>query len=84
MPQVIHREAFDKMCDMLNKVHQVRRIQWDLRIQAVRWAYGTICKTLTMKTIPSRRNEVRTVISQENVKMNPHVIAPIGVILREG
>ena len=83
MLQVIHREAFDRVCEVLNKVHQARRTDWDLHILAVRWAYKTMCKTPTAEMIPEGRNRVEAVIYEENAKRSPPVSAPVVVTLRE-
>lgn len=79
MPNVIYGEAFNKMCEVLNKVHQVRCTDCDPHVLVVQWSYRTICKSMTLKKIPRKWNEVRTIISKGHLKMNPHVIEPTGV-----
>ena len=37
-----------------------------------------------MEMIPKVQDKVETKISEENAKMNPHVIAPIDVTVHEG
>ena len=43
----IHAEAFNKVCEALNKVHNAKQIDWDLCVPAVLWAYRATCKKLT-------------------------------------
>jgi len=60
--KVIHVESFSKVCEALNKVHNAQRIDWDLCIQAVLWAYRTVCKNLTTQEPLRLEYEVRIVI----------------------
>lgn len=82
-PKIICREAFSKVCDVLNKVHQVKRTNWDLRVPMVRWAYRTLCKTLTTREVPKLQYEVGTKIFEEDTKPNLHVTSPIDQMVRE-
>lgn len=48
--KVTHAEAFNKVCEVLNRVSNAQRSDWDLCVLAVLWAYKTMCKKLTKKT----------------------------------
>lgn len=76
-------EAFDRVCEVLSKIHRARQTDWDLCVPAVQWAYWTMCKTLSAEMIPKVRNRVETVISEENTKKNPHVIALVVATVHE-
>jgi len=43
-------EAFDMECEVLNRVHHVRRTNWDLHVPVVVWAYRTMYKKLMGQT----------------------------------
>ena len=44
----IHIEAFNKVCEAFNKVHDAKQIDWDLCELVVLWAYRTLWKNLTV------------------------------------
>jgi len=73
-------EAFNKVCGVLNRVHQVRQTDWDLRVPAIQWAYRDMCKNLSAEMIPKLRSKVDSIVLKER---NPHTIAPIVWIVRE-
>ena len=83
MPRTIPGEAFDTVCEVLNKVHQVRHTDWNLHVPTVRWVYNSMCKTLTTKKIVRLRNRVGTVISEGHIMMNPHIIETTGATVCE-
>lgn len=72
-PQIFHDGAFKKLCGIMNRVHQVRRTDWDLRVLAVRWAYRAISKNQSAEMTPklTRRDETK------RAEKNPHSIAPL-------
>lgn len=67
-PKIIHGEAFDKVCEMLNRLHHVRCTGWDLRILAVIWDYRTMCKILTVQVLLKLEYEARNVVLVEHAK----------------
>ena len=67
---MFHVEAFMKVCGILNRVHQERQTDWDLRVPAGRWAYRAMCKNLSTKMILKLRSRVETIILEEK---NPTV-----------
>ena len=67
MPKIIHMEAFEKVCDILNTVHHVKCIDWDLRVPVVLWDYRTTCKKLTGQTPFPLVYGVETVMSMEYI-----------------
>lgn len=52
-PQIFHDKAFKKLGGIMNRVHQVRRTDWDLHIPAVQWAYREISKNRCMEMTPT-------------------------------
>jgi len=76
-------EAFDKVCKVLNAVHHVKRIAWDLCVPAILWAYRTMCKTPTTWALPTLKYEAETVIPIEHAKPRPHTVAPVDTMVRE-
>jgi len=83
MSKTIHAEVFDKVCDVLDTVHHVRHIDWDLHVPVVLRAYRTMCKTLTTKALPKLKYEVGAVILIEHVKTSLCIEAPIDMIVCE-
>lgn len=78
--QTFHVEAFNKVCRVLNIVHQVRRTNWDLRVLAVHWTCRAMCKNLSAEMIPKLRSRIETIFLEER---NPHAIAPTVGTVRE-
>lgn len=83
MPRTIIEEAFKRVCQVLNRVQEVKCSNWDLHVPVVQWAYRTMYKTLTAKTILRLRNSVGTIIFEGHATMNPHIIAPAGATVHE-
>lgn len=56
----------------MNRVHQARRTDWDLRVPMVQWAYRAISKTWSAEMTPTltRRDETR------RAEKKPHTTAP--------
>jgi len=79
---IIHVEAFYRVCRVLNKVDQVKQTDWDLHVPVVQWAYRTMCKTLNTEIIPKVQNGVLTKLTEEDPKMNPHVLPPAVAAVR--
>jgi len=69
---MFHVEAFKKVCRVLNKVHQVRRTDWDLCVPVVRWASRAMCKNPSTEMISKLKSRIETIILE---KRNPHKIA---------
>lgn len=78
---IIHGEAFDKVCEVLNRVHHVRCTDWDLCIPAVVWAYRIMCKTLTTQALLKLNYEAGALVSVEHAKMSPHITTPIDTMV---
>lgn len=58
---VIHAKAFNKVCEALNKVHNAKQTNWDLHVQAVLWAYRTVCKNLMTQASPRLEYEANNI-----------------------
>ena len=80
--KVIHTEAFDKVCEALNKVHYAQRIDSNLRVPTVLWAYRTTCKKLTDQVPPRLDSGVSIVIPIEYKMLCPRIVAPADTIVR--
>jgi len=81
VPNIIPGEAFDKVGEVLNRVHHVRCIKWDLRVPAVVWAYRTMYKTLTAQVFPKLKYEAGARVPMENAKISPRITTPIDTIV---
>ena len=81
--KIIHEESFDKVCELLNMVHHVRHTYWDLRVQAILWAYRTMCKTLTMWALPKLKYEAEDVIPMEHAKPRSCTVATVDMMFCE-
>lgn len=79
--KIIHGEAFAKLCEVLNRVHHVRRIDWDLCVPVVVWACRTMSKTLTTQVLPKLKYEAGAIVPVEPTKTSPHIIAPIDTMV---
>jgi len=62
------RQSSQNPFGIMNRVHQVRRTDWDLRIPAVRWAYRAIRKNRSMEVTPTLTKRDETI----RVEKNPH------------
>ena len=82
-PNVIHGEAFDKVCKVLNTVHHVRCIDKDLHVPAILWDYRTMCKNLTAQALPTLKYEEGVIIPIGHVKASTHVATPIDTMVCE-
>ena len=82
-PNIIHREAFDKVCKVMNMVHHVRHTDLDLHVPAVLWAYRTTCKTLTAWALRKLKYEARAIIHMNHAKPSPCVASPIDTMVCE-
>lgn len=82
MPKIIHGEAFDKVCEVLNKVHHVKHTDWDLHVPAVVWAYRAMCKTLTVQAFPKLKYETEDVVPVEHAKLTLRIIVPVDMTVR--
>lgn len=82
-PTIICMEAFDKVCEVLNTVHRVRRTNWDLCVPTVLWAYRTMCKTMTTQELLTLKYEADAVIPMENAKPSQRMAAPIDTMVRK-
>ena len=81
--KIIHGKAFDKVCEVLNRVLHVRRTDWDLCIPVVVWAYRTMYRTLTVQALPKLKYEEGVVIPMEHAKPSLCIASPIDMIVRE-
>lgn len=81
MPNIIHREDFERVCEVLKRVHHVKHTDRDLRVPMVRWAYRTMCETLTAQALLKLKYEARVVVSVEHVKTSPHITTPIDTMV---
>ena len=61
------REAFDKVCEVLNMVHHVRCTDWDLHVPTMLSAYMTKCKKLKGQTPFRLVNGVEVVMPMEYI-----------------
>jgi len=76
-PKIIHGEAFDKLCEVSNRVYHVRSTNWDLCVLAFVWAYRIMCKNLTAQVLPTLKYEARVEIYMEHVNLSPRVTTPV-------
>jgi len=81
-PKIIHGEAFDKVCVVLNMVHHVRRTDWDLCIPMVIWAYRTMCKCLTTQALSKQRYEVGAIVLVEHANLSLRITTTIDTMIR--
>ena len=51
----------------------MEQTDWDLRVPAIRWAYGAMHKNLSMRMILKMTSRVESIA----LGKNPHVITPI-------
>lgn len=65
LQKVTHAEAFNKVCKVLNKVHNVQQSNSDLCVLAVLCAYGTTCKKLMTQMPPRLKYGANVVIPIE-------------------
>jgi len=80
--KVIHAEAFNEVCEALNKVYDAQQTDWDLRIPVVRWAYRTTCKKLMAQTPPRLEYGENVVIPIEYSMPSLCIITPIDIMVR--
>jgi len=83
MLKIIQMEAFDKVCEVLNAVHHVKCIDWNLHVPVVLWAYRTMYKTLTTWALPKLKYEADAIIPMEHAKPSPHIVGPIDTMVCE-
>lgn len=83
MPKIIHREAFDKVCEVLNRVHHVRRTNWDLHVPVVLWAYKTTCNKLIGQTPFQLVYGMEAVMLMEYIVPSLRIAALIGMMYHE-
>lgn len=77
----IHAEDFKKVRKALNKVHNVKWTNQDVRVPTVSWAYRTTCKNLSTQALP-RLEYVGTTISPIVLgKLRPRMIAPVDMMV---
>lgn len=77
---MFHVEEFNKVCGVLNRIHQEKRTKWDLRMPVVQWDYMAMCKNLSVEMIPKLRGRIETIILEER---NPQAVAPTIGTVRE-
>lgn len=75
-------ESFNKVHKALNKVHNVKRTDWDLRVPKVLWAYRTACKNLIAQAPPRLKYEAITVSPIVLGEIRPCMIALIDTKVR--
>lgn len=78
----IHAEAFNEVCEALNKVHNAQRTIWGMRVPVVLWAYRTACKKLIAQPPMRMEYEENVVIPIENEMPGPRMAAPADTTIR--
>lgn len=72
-----HAEAFNEVCEALNKVYNVQRSDWDLHVPAILWAYRATCKKLMDQTPSSLAYGANTAVPIEQSIPSPRIAASI-------
>jgi len=80
---IIHVVAFDKVREALNKVHHEKQTNWDLHVPVVLWAYRTMCKTLTTRTLLKLKYEAVVIVPIKYAKPSPRRVVPIDTIVHK-
>jgi len=75
--------AFDKVCNVLNKVCNAQWSDWDLCVPTVLWAYRTTCEKLTGQTPFRLIYGVEAVMTMEYIVPSLHIAALTGMMDRE-
>ena len=78
---ITHAEAFNEVCEALNKVYNAQQSDWDLRVLAVLWAYRAACKKLA-EQMPSRlAYGANTIVPIEYNMPSLHIVVPIDMMV---
>ena len=77
--KVTHAEAFNEVCEALNRVYNAQRSDWDLRVPAVLWAYRMACKKLTGKTTFRLVYVVEAIMPMEYIMPTLRIAVLIGM-----
>jgi len=78
--KVIHTEAFNEVCEALNKVYDAQQTYWNLCIPVVPWDYRTTCKKLMVQT-PSMLESGANAETPIECKMpSPRIVAPVDMM----
>lgn len=78
--KVIHAEAFNKVCEALNKVYDAQRNDWDLRVPTVLWVYRKTCKKPTGQTPLRLEYGVNVVVPVESNILSLCITVPIDMM----
>ena len=81
--KVIHAETFNEVCEVLNKVHNTQRTEWDLHVPVILWAYRTTCKKLMAQEPPRLEYGANVVIRIEHKMPSPCIVAPTDMTVHE-
>lgn len=82
MQKVIHAEAFNEVCEALNKVHNAQWTDWDLHVLVVLWDYRGTCKKLTEQMPPRLEYGANAVIPIEYKMPNLRIVVLVDTMTR--
>ena len=82
MQKVTHAEAFNEVCEALNRVYNAQQSDWDLCVPIVLWAYRKMCKKLMEQMPPRLEYGVNVVIPIEYKMPSPRIETPIDMTAR--